>query len=949
MGEIQDVYFKGIQRNTPDASNNGACEEVINMRFNNGAWRPVGNKVREANNHGYTNVAHHSQDDIANYIGYKPNVTGPAPDYVVKNIVYWFVLATGAVTQTILTLTPPEYVVKFEFLKRFLIIITDKSKYIFLNSADTNTYIRVDVFPSLVSNSTLTPIELKALDYTRPQATTSGDTAEKTETIGSVWDDISGVLGKYYKKLDELSEESIHFGTAAWRVAFKLYDGTYIHHTVPQIVAFGDTVAMMGFQTIHTNGTPPTMPTSFTPDLKPMDVLIKGEYRTDTEIRDVELWFKPYKAELVINTEYFQTFSHLSDIIESIVVFCSPIIERNNASEILVEENRGDSIYIDNNISTWNNVLFSSHKEIIKDYEDILANIPAYYKVGEVPFSEILAKSPSSETDYSELLDFKDFYDNYATRETMTLDSGSNHTIIPHEILVYNDRLIGGNVTTEFALPMFKKAAYHNDYRIEGGTWIGANIGVISLTTTVILNELGQEKVIKYNQNFLTYNFIVSVPPTYIIFPAIIGYPDSRATRIIISAVGDDTHIYFNKLLTKSTNFNYATFSTKAQFIDYPDYSGSEVYESGFNYHCIERSTTIYDTPIVTIPTATDRLLLDSNRVQVSLIQNPLAFDAANSYQVGTGEIVGVGTIFQAISEGQFGQFPINIFTSKGIYTLEQGTISGTTLFSNVVPLSDEVLMRSGALISTGIGTIFISKDGLKVIAGRNIVNLTKAAEGEVSVIYSNTDYAYFSALAKTGNLNAYLSQVDYLTYLQNAIIGYDKYNEELLISNTTYTYSYVYSFENKTIHKITSSYDQFVNVYPQLEGYSSIGYYSISNEDFTGKVAIGITTSSMDFNLPNIKKVLEFCILRGTFHTSSASDERIGAYLFGATSQLTWVWANGYDRTKGDFSGVRIGRTGGSFPYFSFVMFGLVDDLKGTYVSKLSAEIKRTMTNKLR
>ena len=77
-----------------------------------------------------------------------------------------------------------------------------------------------------------------------------------------------------------------------------------------------------------------------------------------------------------------------------------------------------------------------------------------------------------------------------------------------------------------------------------------------------------------------------------------------------------------------------------------------------------------------------------SNEVWVSEVNNPFVFNAQGVNTVGNGTIIGVVSNTRAISQGQFGQFPLFCFTSDGIWMLQT---SSEGIYSASSPISREV------------------------------------------------------------------------------------------------------------------------------------------------------------------------------------------------------------------------------------------------------------------
>ena len=67
------------------------------------------------------------------------------------------------------------------------------------------------------------------------------------------------------------------------------------------------------------------------------------------------------------------------------------------------------------------------------------------------------------------------------------------------------------------------------------------------------------------------------------------------------------------------------------------------------------------------LPTTSDFDIVLSNKVYTSVINMPFYFPVAGINTVGFGEIIGLSSTTQALSEGQFGQYPLYAFTDEGI------------------------------------------------------------------------------------------------------------------------------------------------------------------------------------------------------------------------------------------------------------------------------------------
>ena len=108
---------------------------------------------------------------------------------------------------------------------------------------------------------------------------------------------------------------------------------------------------------------------------------------------------------------------------------------------------------------------------------------------------------------------------------------------------------------------------------------------------------------------------------------------------------------------------------------------------------------------------------------------NPFYHPAINSYRIGSGKILGMSTNVTALSQGQFGQFPIFCFTTDGIWTMNIG--SGETLINTITPLSRHVCNNPESITPIDGGTAFTTTKGLFIISGTEVIEISDLAEGK--------------------------------------------------------------------------------------------------------------------------------------------------------------------------------------------------------------------------
>ncbi len=201
------------------------------------------------------------------------------------------------------------------------------------------------------------------------------------------------------------------------------------------------------------------------------------------------------------------------------------------------------------------------------------------------------------------------------------------------------------------------------------------------------------------------------------------------------------------------------------------------------------------------------KLKEEINALNVSAPFNPHIFPVKYSYSFG-GEVLDIATAYVPISATQIGQYPLTVFTSNGIYAMEQG--SGDVLYSNVIPIQPHVM--SGNACATPYGTFFCSDGHLYVLSGREVADVSYILEGNSVEALIESD-AYVRLIGKEGeglyNFSPILSSGlgDFNGIAAEPVLIYDQMNNEVCISGPRSVRSYVFNIDTKQYHVIAKKY----------------------------------------------------------------------------------------------------------------------------------------------
>lgn len=599
----------------------------------------------------------------------------------------------------------------------------------------------------------------------------------------------------------------------------------------------------------------------------------------------------------------------------------------------------------------------------------------------EVAFIPVRSLSKSGEQWFLETK-FDDL-ENFDTYKELPIDNYSRHSFTGVGPIIYNGRLFISNTKTGFPVPLgnyavetrkekstrifstaynpldswnpsnrvlyFNTACWILDRFggiVESGVWSGlalvpfANIPqwmnhLNSYESEVIyefiLDTTEGEKVIRSLPKIIRGYTMYSVPGKRVMLKGLISYPDTRAIKlnVYIKPKGF-TNYWTNSPVVFPDNGYYR----KEYVLIQSDYQNmSYVYADILVNSPDDFSVQPDGITLVTLPNVnTDTIIKEPNRVQVSEANNPFVFPAVNSYRVGNSEIIGLQTVNNEMSQGQFGDFPMIAFTKSGIWAMQIG--NGSLLISSIVPLANEVCNNKESITAIRKGIFFATNEGLKILQGSQVIDISDLLEGNPNnPIKSGSVYS--EVVTKEGFLSS-ISDEDFLEYIKGARIGYDDYYEELIISNPDKHYSYIFSIINNTWSKINTSFDGFFSKYPYLFAFKGNTVYHTNKETKNTKKILFVTNI---LNFANAFTKIDQAILRGKLGKG-----RI--IIFGSTDNIKWQMISIGTSSSGGYD-LRIPRT-----FYSCVSFIIAFDgtfERDSYFQHIEIDLKQRYNFKFR
>jgi hypothetical protein len=817
---------------------------------------------------------------------------------LVGKTVFWYHPGILLIHQTVVALNGTETLVAIKNLKLFLLIVTTERVYYFLYKE--GAYMQIDL-NGLELNFYTTPVAGGAVinQTTDPVLTTEG------------------LAGKYYELLNKQSDAGFFWGGMFYRMALRLYDGTEIMHTVPSF-----------YQASNMGGE-----------------ISRGNLGYILKLFELN--------EVKINASFIESLgggslrhTYLTEVISSIVVYASRILPLYDISESTIASATLPALNATKSLGD----MFA----VSEDYKG-MADSVNWYKIAEVPFKDLIQQAAPFDYRYAAdmKMDMKGFYENYATRPLMQVDNFSHHTLTGNNVYLYNSRLhlmdTVQTVQKPYNLGLFYVPSV--EPKIGSTVYVVDAPNYYETLVQVKLNTSDGVKLVNTTGSLTAYRDTNDASKKAVFLSGLIGYFDSRAAEISVNIkIGS---LYYNVLTTPLTpslfqNFAYAVFKTFEPLVT----QDIDIVQRRVDANFISWPLPFVIANLVQFnPPAEDRVVHDNNRVQPSEVDNPFVFPVKNSQQVSTGKVLALGTNTEDVSSAQFGAYPMYCFTSEGIWGISIGT--GDIYFTRIDPLSGEVLRDSLSVLDLPFGVAFATSEGLKIISGKEVVNISDPVDGKPDkYIRQNANLQFFLDHLKLVTLIDYMDTVPFKTYLVGAGLYMNKGFEraEIVINNPAYNYSYVYDVEARDWYRITGSYSVWVPTYPELYVVDNDANFMVNfSKEVDGNVQCMFITRAQSFGAIDAFKKLRRTFFR--CHLNTATGKFAAGYMFESDDLKKWTLITGNDRNSGEVKDIWVTHSLHSAKYHLYVFVGelAVSEENTNIITVLQTEVDLTRESKLR
>lgn len=355
---------------------------------------------------------------------------------------------------------------------------------------------------------------------------------------------------------------------------------------------------------------------------------------------------------------------------------------------------------------------------------------------------------------------------------------------------------------------------------------------------------------------------------------AVVSYPDLRAKHITLFALYDnDDKVYevFSHGLNQEYNMGISYYINLDRMFNYEENENVFIVDHGiapitwYNKEGDKVSTEYTKKSLLELLdryNKTKVVIREPNKIKVSEVDNPMAFSNASTYQVSNGTILNIATNAMRVSEGQFGQYPLYVFTTKGIYAMNVG--GAEAVYTTVhAPISFDIPIARH-LCSTNNGVAFVSERGIKFITGGQQVDLLTSA-----IETSNIDMNLELPVGLDKQFLIIQDKEDFLDTLYKIdALAFDAVENEIVISIRDTDFNYVINLSNGTLWLSEENFHTVVkNSYPNLLVVNNTDLINYKDKA-TNMAKVNFQLRPLAFGASGIKQ-LPRAILRGTFNVA--------------------------------------------------------------------------------
>ena len=463
----------------------------------------------------------------------------------------------------------------------------------------------------------------------------------------------------------------------------------------------------------------------------------------------------------------------------------------------------------------------------------------------------------------------KDYLQSLVTREVMTDDYDSHNTLIPKNAFVYNSRVNLANVKKRLfnGFNTGSMLPFTDGYIEAKGNSLPTKFDrKIQLTAYICIKQGGKNIVVRGD----TGEFGYASPMLYMYYPnvnaykAIFEYYDHNDNSRKFYEVPLQRHAFLNG------SFYFGGFTNMIK-------NNSSYFEE------LEEWGLKFVRPVVS--NDNERTIDISNKIYTSEINNPFYYPLLGINTVGSGNIIGLCSAAKALSEGQFGQFPLYAFTTEGVWALE---VSNTGTYKARQPITRDVCLSAMSLTQIDSAVLFATDRGIMLLQGSQATCISDILNGQnalpITMLPKIDKILEHADLSKES-----LNILPFMDFIRDCRMIYDYEHQRIIVYNNSKeyncNYAYIFSLKSKQWGMMQSNIADNVNSYPAALAVLNDGSL-VNFSDETDEVYKSILVSRpIKLDAYDIHKSIHTIIQRGVFKKG-----HVKSILYASNDLYNWV-----------------------------------------------------------
>lgn len=439
-----------------------------------------------------------------------------------------------------------------------------------------------------------------------------------------------------------------------------------------------------------------------------------GDFQSyDIKINKAAFYYYPRNVSLLYSLKgEIEELKKWKDVIKSIDVFITPPITNVDTSQKISSlaiyspnyglgiSGRADHYTYANNQDKIGYVRVKFPTISADVYKNKLANASSFYKVSSLNVEDVKGCSSIALP-----VDKQAIYE-ISLQEQMKDDYKSHNSLFSSGSYVYNHRLNLYGIHEKLFSGFNRYVMFPNSELLKGESGVLTYHYLINKIVTM-LNTSSGAKYVEATCSTSDKNV-----DAYMLANLVKFYPDSRATQMVIFALRQETQeeVIYSFPLTPCSELNGAM-------------------------HMGDFTKTEEEFLVTSFPYTADTMVELPSKLYTSEADNPFHFPLNGINTVGIGTIQGIASTTRALSQGQFGQYPLMAFSTDGIWAME---VSSQGTYSSIHPISREVCSNPKSITQLDQSVLFATNRSLSRIAESQVASMSDVLDGPGFNIASN-------------------------------------------------------------------------------------------------------------------------------------------------------------------------------------------------------------------